>query len=142
MLMYHFNLGFPLISPTTELDFPKRNGDPGRHSPQQHVAEHTQLQGPTAGFSEHVYVMDVEPAADGFATARITNREAGFGQPMRFSADTLPHLVQWKQMGQGAYVLGVEPVNTNAMEGRADARAKGVLVELEPGREQAVFDHV
>ena len=36
-------------------------------------------------------------------------------------------------MGQGAYVLGVEPVNTSAMEGRADARAKGVLLELEPG---------
>jgi hypothetical protein len=92
-----------------------------------------QLLPPTPGFSEHVYIMEVEPAGDGFATARVTNREAGLAASLRFSADTLPYLVQWKMMGQGAYVLGVEPVNTSAMEGRADARAKGVLVELEPG---------
>jgi hypothetical protein len=133
MIMYHFNLGFPLISPTTELDFPKRRVIPRSPLAEQHVAEHLQLQAPAAEFGEHVYIMEVEPAADGYATAHITNREAGLAATMRFSADTLPYLVQWKMMGQGAYVLGVEPVNTGAMEGRADARAKGALVELEPG---------
>lgn len=133
MLMYHCNLGFPLISPTTELQFPKRNVTPRTPLAAAHTEEHMQLQPPTAGFSEHVYIMAVEPAADGYATAQIINREAGLAANLRFSADTLPYLVQWKMMGQGAYVLGVEPVNSSAMEGRADARAKGVLVELAPG---------
>ncbi len=133
MMMYHFNLGFPVISPASELDFPIRRVIPRTPLAEQHIAEHMQLQAPTPGFSEHVFIIEVEPAEDGFATARVTNREAGIGVSLRFSADTLPYLVQWKMMGQGAYVLGVEPVNSSAMEGRADARAKGVLVELEPG---------
>lgn len=133
MIMYHFNLGFPLISPATELQFPKRRVIPRSPLAEQHVSEHMQLLPPTAGFSEHVYIMEVEPAADGYATARIANPVAGMAATMRFSAETLPYLVQWKMMGQGAYVLGVEPVNSGAMEGRADARAKGMLTELEPG---------
>lgn len=133
MLMYHFNLGFPLVGPAAELDFPKKAVHPRTPLAGQHIDTHMQLLPPTPGFSEWVYVMDVEPEADGFATARITNREAGLAASLRFSATTLPHLVQWKMMGQGAYVLGVEPANTSAMEGRTDARSKGVLVELEPG---------
>ena len=133
MMMYHFNLGFPLVGPDTQLSFPKRAVTPRTPLAAQHVDEHMRLLPPTPGFSEHVYIMDVEPATDGFATATITNAQAGLSAALRFSADTLPYLVQWKQMGQGDYVLGVEPVNTNAMEGRVNAREKGVLLELEPG---------
>ena len=133
MLMYHFNLGFPLISPAAELSFPKRNVAPRSALAAEHLATHTELLPPTAGFSERVYVMEVEPQADGFAAARIVNRETGMAATLRFSAETLPYLVQWKQMGMGDYVLGVEPANSSAMEGRGEARAKGMLVELEPG---------
>ena len=55
-----------------------------------------------------------------------------FGGPVR---DRLP--LYWSHCGsyrfRNADVMGVEPVNSSAMEGRADARAKGALVELEPG---------
>lgn len=133
MLMYHFNLGFPLVGPDAELSFPQKQVTPRTELASQHLAEHTRLAAPTPGWSEHVFIMDVEPAADGYATARIANRVAGIAASLRFRADTLPYLVQWKQMGQGDYALGVEPANTSAMEGRIDARQKGVLVELEPG---------
>jgi galactose mutarotase-like enzyme len=131
--MYHFNLGFPLVGPNTELSFPKKKLTPRSELAAQHMAEHTQLLPPTKGWSEHVFIMDAEPAADGYAMATITNRDAGLAAAIRFRTDTLPYLVQWKQMGVGDYVLGVEPVNSSAMEGRVDARNKGVLVELEPG---------
>ncbi len=36
-------------------------------------------------------------------------------------------------MGQGTYVLGVEPTNSSGMHGRAAARAGGDLPELAPG---------
>lgn len=133
MLMYHFNLGFPLVSPTTELSFPAKKVTPRSELAGQHMDTQTQLLPPTPGWSEHVFIMDVEPASDGYATATITNREAALRAAIRFRTDTLPYLVQWKQMGQGDYALGVEPVNSSAMEGRVDARNKGVLVELEPG---------
>ena len=52
MLMYHFNLGFPLVSPTTELAFPKRRVIPCTPLAEQHVAAHTKLQARAAGFAE------------------------------------------------------------------------------------------
>ena len=36
-------------------------------------------------------------------------------------------------MGQGAYVLGVEPANSSGMKGRAAARESGDLPYLAPG---------
>jgi hypothetical protein len=133
MIMYHFNLGFPLVGPHTELSFPKKKVTPRSELAAQHIDEQMRLLPPTQGFSEHVYIMDAEPAGGGYATAIIRNRDAGLAASIHFRTDTLPYLVQWKQMGQGDYVLGVEPVSSSAMEGRVDARNKGVLVELEPG---------
>lgn len=40
--------------------------------------------------------------------------------------------MQWKQVGQGTYVLGLEPANCLG-EGRSAARERGTLVELAPG---------
>ena len=41
-------------------------------------------------------------------------------------------MIQWKQIGQGAYVAGLEPA-TNWTIGRAAERAAGRLKFLEPG---------
>jgi hypothetical protein len=38
---------------------------------------------------------------------------------------------QWKQLGYGAYVAGVEPANCFG-QGRADDRSRGTLQFLEP----------
>jgi hypothetical protein len=46
---------------------------------------------------------------------------------------SLPHLFQWKMMGQGTYVLGIEPGNSSGIEGRAVARQRGDLPHLGPG---------
>lgn len=133
MIMYHFNLGFPLVGPDTELSFPKKKVTPRSELAAQHLDEHTRLASPTRGWTEHVFIMDAQAGPDGYATATIANRGIGLAASLRFRADTLPYLVQWKQLGQGDYALGVEPTNSPAMEGRVDAREKGVLVELEPG---------
>jgi hypothetical protein len=45
-------------------------------------------------------------------------------------------LWQWKQLGQGSYVAGVEPANCFG-RGRADDRARGSLRFLKPGEQQA-----
>jgi hypothetical protein len=42
---------------------------------------------------------------------------------------------QWKQMGQGTYVMGMEPSNCKG-DGRANVRERGELIYLEPGQRQ------
>jgi hypothetical protein len=51
---------------------------------------------------------------------------------VRFALAELPRFVQWKMMGQGHYVCGLEPA-TNWVQGRAKERAEGRLQFLEPG---------
>ena len=66
----------------------------------------------------------------------LVNRRLGLGLYIKQRPDQLPWLWQWKQLGQGAYVAGVEPANCFG-RGRADDRARGTLRFLEPGEKQA-----
>ena len=52
-----------------------------------------------------------------------------------YSKDQLKNLVQWKMLGQGAYVLGIEPANCH-VEGRAAERARDTLEFLQPGEKR------
>jgi hypothetical protein len=71
----------------------------------------------------------------------------GLGLAIMQRTDELPWLWQWKQLGYGAYVGGVEPANCIG-RGRAEDRARGTLQFLEPGStrkhslEIAVLDSV
>jgi len=51
---------------------------------------------------------------------------------LRFRTSTLPFLNQWKMLGEGDYVLGIEPVNTIILN-RAALRRTGRLPLIEPG---------
>ena len=51
---------------------------------------------------------------------------------LRYDRQNLPYLVEWKQMGEGDYVCGLEP-GTWAPEGRAEARRRGELRRIAPG---------
>jgi hypothetical protein len=133
MILYHINFGFPLIGPATELDFPISEVTPRTERAAAAMDRHLQIQPPTAGFQEEVYVIKAEGNADGRATARMTNRAAGVAAELTFNTDALPYLMQWKMMGQGMYVLGVEPGNTGTLQGRTEARRLGMLTELAPG---------
>ncbi|HEX7556762.1 MAG TPA: DUF4432 family protein, partial [Leptolinea sp.] len=46
---------------------------------------------------------------------------------------TLPYLMEWKMMGEGAYIVGIEPANCNGLGGRAATRESGQLPLLKPG---------
>ena len=56
----------------------------------------------------------------------------GIGIWMRFKKDTLPLLTQWKHMGMGEYVCGIEPCNS-PVGGRKTERENGNLKFIEPG---------
>ncbi len=70
------------------------------------------------------------------AAVALVNREfdrsQGLGVYVRWHLNELSQFVQWKMMGQGTYVCGLEPA-TNLVEGRAKERAEGRLSFLEPG---------
>ncbi len=68
----------------------------------------------------------------------IVNRARGIGAYEIFDVDQLPAHFVWRMMGEGTYVVGVEPC-TNRPAGRIDARERGELIILQPG-ESRTYD--
>ncbi len=135
MLLYHCNLGFPVLSEHSELliDSTAIPRDAGCASG---LADHRRFGPPTPGYAEQVFQHRVATDAEGYGRAALVNRTfeggRGIGVCLRWRAAELPWLVQWKMIGRGAYVSGLEPA-TNWTIGRDQERAAGRLRFLEPG---------
>jgi len=141
MLLYHFNLGFPLLSEAAQITFPS-----GRARPREEGVPVEALgswQAPQSEYTERVYYHEgLMTDSEGFAEARIHNprfplagSQTGGPLTVRLNWDThpLPNLIQWKMPGMGMHALGIEPANCH-LEGRPAERARGTLVTLEPGQ--------
>jgi len=134
MLLYHCNFGFPVVSPETELvvdDLDVRPRDPAAAAG---LGGQNTFQAPDPAYAEQVFFHQVRPDQSGYATARLINHAIGFGAFVRYRTAELPILVQWKMMGAGAYVVGLEP-STNPLAPRQVLRQGGLLKTLAPGEE-------
>ena len=131
-ILYHCNFGYPVVSADTELLVDTEKSWTRDEEAAKGMAEHTRCQAPTAGYAEQVFY-HLPRAVDGYARAALVNRRINFGAFVRFRRAELPHLVQWKMMGQGTYVVGLEPANC-WVEGRGVDRESGALQFLEPGQ--------
>ena len=91
------------------------------------------FQAPTHGYREQVFHHLPKVGADGRVMIELRNPTLNLGLRWTYQLGNLPSLFQWKMMGQGSYVLGVEPANCSIMHGRAAARASGDLPILVAG---------
>ncbi len=129
MLLYHVNVGFPVVDEGSELLVPARSVEPrGDHA----VEGYRTLAAPTSGFVEQVFEHSNAAEADGSVPVAVVNRELGLGTYEIYRQDQLPHHFTWRMLGEGTYVVGIEPC-TNRTAGRLDARARGELIELGAG---------
>jgi hypothetical protein len=135
-ILYHINAGFPLIDEGSRLISSSREVDPYDASTGSQTAQDDDFTGPIAGFTEQNYLHKMAGDEEGYAYAAVINRQlmGGIGLFVRFKTDTLPYLSEWKMMGEGDYVLGIEPCNVRC-ENRGLLREKGMLPFLQP-REQ------
>ncbi|MFF2091400.1 aldose 1-epimerase family protein [Paenibacillus sp. NPDC058174] len=191
MLLYHFNFGYPLMTPDTRMRFPPAavvprdagaavvglegldrpeslegpDGLEGAECPKglesleglyglgesgrveglkrqkavNGLSELNQWQLPDPGCAEAVYYHELLDKD----TAEVKLHQPLFPQAggrtvpltvsLRWSAQTLPHLVQWKMPGAGMHVLGIEPANCR-VGGIAKEAEEGRLVILQPGQ--------
>ncbi len=136
MILYHINLGFPLLQASSRLVAPSDEVIPRDEVAAQGVDAYMRFQPPTPGYSEQVFFHRMAADSDGFVRVTLVNDALGLGLQLRYRQKELPEFTQWKQMGWGTYVLGIEPGNCRS-EGRLAARQRGALVQLAPGQEVA-----
>ncbi len=131
MLLYHINLGFPLLDENCELVAEAHPVEPRDPAAKPGLQEWMHFQKPTPGTSEEIFHHDLPADKDGWASIQLVNSSRKLGLRVRFQKATLPNLVQWKMMGEGTYVLGLEPANCRT-DGRSQERTHGTLQILEP----------
>jgi len=133
MILYHCNIGFPLLDQDTKLQLNVTETKPANEASVKDISQWSSFQKPTASYKERGFWHTPESDSDGYVTARIENPKLDFDLTIGFNKNQLPSLLQWKMMGQGTYVLGIEPSNANFSEGRSAMREQGELPLLEAG---------
>lgn len=90
---------------------------------------------------EKCYYHKMREDSSGLVQCALVNENLegnGFGFYVKYKKEQLPQFVEWKMMGEGTYVVGMEPANC-LVEGRDELRKKGTLEFLEP-REKKEFE--
>ena len=131
-LLYHLNLGYPLVQPGTEIAWPGHRAIPRDADAQAQLGLVYMAGEPDDDAPEAVFEHAVQPDGEGQAAVIVTSPQAGMRCAIRWSTDELPRLHQWVRRSRGWYVLGIEPANCSVM-GRAHDRAAGRLPYLPAG---------
>jgi hypothetical protein len=132
-ILYHINPGYPLLDTDARLVV---NGSalPFTDETPAQVAACRSFSDPVKDFKEEVFLHDPGPDAQGRVRVGFINRKLGNGVGLAISYDkrALPYLNQWKMLGEGDYVVGIEPANVPVRD-RVTLRGLGILPLLEPG---------
>lgn len=132
MMLYHCNLGYPLLDEDAEVWIPAEETKARNAHAQEGMEGRNQVDAPSAGYQEMCFYHRMKKLDGRHSGAAVYQKKRGVGLAIWYSADTLDHFTQWKMMGEGEYVLGLEPGNA-WVDGRAAARAQNDLKFLEPG---------
>lgn len=110
-LLYHVNLGGPLLQEGACLVCAAERVFPLNERAAEGIEHFNLFPGPTPGFVEQVY--GIFPCADasGWTAAMLRNRNGDRGMSLRFNTAGLPFLTLWKNTAalEDGYVVGLEP---------------------------------
>lgn len=132
MILYHCNIGYPVLSPESEVFIPSAECKPRTEHSKEGLAVWNKLQAPDPDYEEMCYYHKLKSYDGKRARVAIFNPETEVGIGIDFALDTLDHFVEWKMMGVNDYVMGLEPGNST-IDGIADAIENGSMKYLGPG---------
>ena len=130
MLLYHLNMGYPLVSEDSRLIHSRAKVSGRDEAAVSGLKEYNTFQKPTSGYGEQVFYLDFYNQGKVFCA--LFNEKQKLGVCVRFDTAQFSHFGEWKMMGKSDYVVGLEPC-TWKPEGRAKARELGELKYIEPG---------
>ena len=139
MILYHINVGYPLLDGTSNLLFKKIKTIPLDENSAKGAAVCHKFNEPITGFNDEVFFHELAADKDGNANVAIVNHainnNEGLGLSIKFNKNNLPYLTQWKHLEKGEYVCGIEPCNS-FVRGRYIERREKNLQFIEPGEQK------
>jgi hypothetical protein len=141
-LLYHFNIGYPVVDDGAELLASVTGDVPGSIFAEEQDAgdRYRRFSGPQKEFFAEGYEIPMATGADGRVGAAVVNRgfkglDGGLGVYLRYDPTTLPVYLEWRMMGEGLYAVGMEP-STNGFQTIPELIDAGYPIMLEPGDER------
>ena len=131
MLLYHLNMGYPLLSEKTRIEIPSITVSPRDEIAAKGIHNWREMECPQEGYSEQCFYHSF----DDEGTATVYNPEIQKGLTIRFDSQCLPYLTQWKKLNVQEYVLGLEPGNCTP-DGRESLRRQDKLQSIQPNEEK------
>lgn len=142
LFLYHINVGFPILDEGSRLLSSATRVEPRDAVAVPGLPDHADFEAPVAGYKEQVFFHEMRTDAQGLVRAGIAAPRRASGERLAFVVEypksQLPMFSEWKQVGAGVYVVGLEP-GTCSVLGRANERKQGRLKPLQPG-EARTFD--
>lgn len=132
MILYHCNIGYPILSPESEIYIPAEKTVPRNGHAAEGMASWGKVQEADPNYEEMCYYHKLVPNAKNHACAAVYNPTLELGVALDIDLKTLDHFLQWKMMGAGEYVMGLEPGNST-IDGIEDAVRNGSMKYLDPG---------
>jgi hypothetical protein len=134
MLLYHINLGFPLLDSGSKLYTSKiKRSWPRTPSAAKGLANFATFSDPVDEIEEECFYHEFD-TEDGIAMACLFNPKLGndgMGVYIKYDTNQLPVIIQWKMMRSREYVCGLNPATTYG-EGRKQALEKNEAVFIDP----------
>ena len=132
MILYHCNLGYPLLTSKSYFISRSKSVHPRDEEAAKGINDYKKFQLPTPDYKEQVFYHQLNCDNEGRTFAALINPIQEIGLAIWFNKNQLWNLTQWKQMGEGEYVLGIEPGNCH-VGGRSNARKDGTLEFIKQG---------
>ena len=138
MLLYHINAGHPLLAAGSRYLAPVREvlwaGHAGDAYTKQGVGYRT-LSDPKPDFVEQVWQHDMTADTDARVRVALMNDRLGLGFQIETRKNELPCHLEWQNLQEGSYCLGMEP-STHHVLGKLFANERGEMIWLEHGEER------
>ena len=143
MMLYHCNVGYPILSPASEIFIPSVEVKARTGHSEEGITDWMQVKKPDIDYEEMCYYHKLKADANNYSVVSIYNPEIEKGVAIEFDISTLDHFIQWKMMGAGDYVMGLEPANST-IDGIENAINNGEMKYLNPGesREYHLIFHI
>jgi len=135
-LLYHVNLGHPVVDPATRLLSPavavEGWDEASRAAEADHAIFHPPSRDARVEVFEHLFHTDAHDEVTVALVNPAHRATGGIGVSLTYDRRQLPRLWQWRMLGEGLYVTGLEPANCG-LQGRVAESTAGDPVPLEPG---------
>lgn len=131
MLLYHFNVGYPLLDEHARIVIPTQKVIPRDEQAAGHEGLYWKMEAPVDNEPEYVFIHELKADEEGNTFAAVINEKLGLGIRLEFNKEQLPYFMEWKSLASGDYVVGLEPANSSVY-GRGYHEERGDLHKIPP----------